>query len=84
MEGRPVRRLTQAKQEERRRLGLCYNCDEKFGRGHNRVCKRLFLLDSAIEDDTDDGATTDEDTAGEETPHFSLNAIAGVSFSDTM
>jgi len=84
MEGRPVRRLTQAEQEERRRLGLCYNCDEKFGRGHNRVCKRLFLLDSVIEDDTDDGAAADEDAAGEETPHFSLNAIAGVSFSDTM
>jgi hypothetical protein len=47
VEGRPVKRLTQAKQEERRRLGLYYNCDAKFGRGHNRVCKRLFLLDSA-------------------------------------
>ena len=44
VEGRPVKRLTQAEQEERRRLGLCYNCDEKFGRGHNRVCKCLFLL----------------------------------------
>ena len=84
VEGRPVRRLTQAKQEEHRRLGLCYNCDEKFGRGHNPVCKRLFLLDSIIEDDTDDGAAADEDAVGEETPHFSLNAIAGVSFSDTM
>jgi hypothetical protein len=33
VEGQPVKRLTQAEQEERRRLGLCYNCDEKFGRG---------------------------------------------------
>jgi len=61
VEGRPVRRLIQAEQEERRHLGLCYNCDEKFGRGHNQVCKRLFLLDSVIEDDTDDGAAADED-----------------------
>lgn len=38
VEGRSIRRLTQAEQEERRRLGLCYNDDEKFGRGHNRVC----------------------------------------------
>jgi hypothetical protein len=56
MEGRPVKRLTQAEQEERRRLGLCYNCDEKYGRGHNRVCKRLFLLDSVEEEDGDDDA----------------------------
>ena len=76
MEGRPVRRLTQAEQEERRRLGLCYNCDEKFGRGHNRVCKRLFLLEGAIEDEADDGATAGEED--EENPHFSLNAITGV------
>jgi hypothetical protein len=38
VEGRSIRRLTQAEQEERRRLGLCYNDDEKFGHGHNRVC----------------------------------------------
>ena len=84
VEGRLVHRLTQAKQEERHRLGLCYNCDEKFGRGHNRVCKRLFLLDNVIKDNTDDGATADKDAAGEEAPHFSLNAIARVSFNDTM
>jgi hypothetical protein len=51
VEGRPVKRLTQAEQEEHRRLGLCYNYDEKFGRGHNCVCKRLFLLDCAVEED---------------------------------
>ena len=79
VEGRPVKRLTQAEQEERRRLGLCYNCDEKFGRGHNRVCKRLFLLEGVVEDneDVEEGAT-------ETSPHFSLHAIAGVHFSDTM
>ena len=38
IEGRPVKRLSQAEMEERRRLGLCFNCNEKFGRGHNRVC----------------------------------------------
>ena len=33
IDGRPVKRLSQAEQEERRRLGLCYNCDEKYTRG---------------------------------------------------
>ena len=50
VEGRSIKRLTTVEQEERRRLGLCYNCDEKFVRGHNKVCKRLFLLDSLVDD----------------------------------
>jgi hypothetical protein len=82
-EGRPIKRLTQAEQEERRRLGLCYNCDDKFTRGHNRVCKRLFLLEGFEEDD---GVATDttEDVRTEDTPVFSLQALARVTFTDTM
>jgi len=54
IEGRQVKRLSQSEMEERRRLGLCFNCNEKFGRGHNRVCKHIFLLDLAEDDDDDD------------------------------
>ena len=36
VEGRPVKRLNQAKQDERRRLGLCFNYDERYSRGHNK------------------------------------------------
>ncbi|XP_066341688.1 uncharacterized protein [Miscanthus floridulus] len=79
VEGRPVKHLTQAEQEERRLLGLCYNCDQKFGWWHNRVCKRLFLMEGVVEDDEDI-----EEGATEMSPHFSLHAIAGVHFSDTM
>jgi hypothetical protein len=78
VEGRTIKRLSQAEQEERRRLGLCYNCDQKFARRNNRVCKRLFLLEGV--DEEDDG----EDAAPEDAPVFSLQAIAGVTFSDTM
>jgi len=46
VEGRPVKRLNQVEQDERRHLGLCFNCDEKYSRGHNKVCKRLFFVDS--------------------------------------
>lgn len=38
VEGRPVKCLSQTKMEERRRLGLYYNCNENFGCGHNKVC----------------------------------------------
>lgn len=56
VEGLPIKRLTQAEQEECRHLGLYCNCDEKFTRDHNRVCKRLFLLDGFEEED---GAATE-------------------------
>jgi len=47
----PFRRLTPAEQLERRRQGLCYNCDEPYVPGH--VCQRLFYLESGdyIEED---------------------------------
>jgi hypothetical protein len=84
VEGRPIKRLTQVEQEECCRLGLCYNCDDKFTRGHNRVCKRLFLLEGFEEEE--DGAATEtaEDMGTEDTPVFSLQALAEVAFSDTM
>jgi hypothetical protein len=53
------RRLTPAEQMERRRQGLCYNCDEPYVRGH--VCQRLFYLESA---DYVDDTFTPEDHAG--------------------
>jgi len=84
VEGRPVKRLTQAEQEERRRFGLCYNCDEKFGRGHNRVCKRLYLLDCAIDDEADTPALIEEDITADAAPHVSLHAVAGLRRNDTM
>jgi hypothetical protein len=50
------RRLTSEEQAERRRLGLCFNCDEKYSRGHNRFCRRIFFVDGVEIDDTDDAA----------------------------
>ena len=69
--------------EERRRLGLCFNCNEKFGRGHNRVCQRIFLLDLAPDDDDDDAASATDD-ASRADPQISLHAISGVRTSETM
>jgi hypothetical protein len=65
--------------EERRRLGLCFDCNEKFGRGHNRVCQRIFLIDLAVDADAD----ASDDTAADE-PIISVPAIAGVRTRETM
>lgn len=84
VEGRPIHCLTQAEQVEHCCLDLCYNCDEKFGRGNNRLFKRLCLLNGVIDDDTAMGTEANEEIIEEETPHYSLNTIVGVSFSNTM
>ena len=82
VEGRPVKRLSQAEQDERRRLGLCYNCDEKYTRGHNRVCKRLFYINGMdFSDDDDTGVTLEP---AEETPVFSLHVVEGVPTCNTV
>ncbi|XP_044418751.1 uncharacterized protein [Triticum aestivum] len=49
---RPFRRLTSAELLERRRQGLCFNCDEPYTPGH--ACPRLFYLEVAdyIPEDT--------------------------------
>jgi hypothetical protein len=74
------RRLTPEEQAERRRLGLCFNCDEKYSRGHNRFCRRIFFIDGVEIDDTGDAAAG----ADNEAPCFYLQALAGVPMADTM
>ena len=82
VEGRPIKRLSTAEQEECRRLGLCYNYDEKYTRGHNRVCRRIFYIDGVEITNTDDAAAAEGPDI--ETPIFSLHAVAGVLICDTM
>jgi hypothetical protein len=80
VDGKSAKGLSRPKQEEHHRQGLCFNCDEKYTRGHNRVWKRLFYVNGVeITDDNDTTAQTDIVT-----PVFSLHALAGVRISDTM
>lgn len=46
----PIRRLTPDEIASRRERGLCFNCDEKFHRGH-RCASKIFLLIADEEDD---------------------------------
>jgi hypothetical protein len=67
--------------EERCRLSLCFNCNEKFGRGHNQVCQRLLLLDLAAADDDTDAASVDPANPA---PKMLLHAVTGVHTNNTM
>jgi hypothetical protein len=51
---------------ERRRQGLCYNCDEQYVRGH--ICPRVFYLESSdyIDDDVFTAAEDAADAAADD------------------
>ncbi|XP_072151436.1 uncharacterized protein [Setaria viridis] len=76
------RRLTPDEMAERRRLGLCFNCNEKYTRGHNRFCRRLFFIEGVELEDTLDAA--DDEERDTEAPCFSLQVVAGVPMASTM
>ena len=73
--------------QERQEKGLCYNCDEKFTRGHRCVQKKLYLLDvdspPAREIFYDDG-DIQQLPAPEDQPKISLHALAEVTTPQTM
>ena len=41
----PIKRISPTQMEERKKKGLCYNCDDKWGVGHKCKNAMLFLLD---------------------------------------
>ena len=41
----PIKRISLAQMEERKKKGLCYSCDEKWGLGHKCKSAKLFLLE---------------------------------------
>lgn len=43
-----VRKLSPTELKDRRDKGLCFNCDDKFSRGHR--CKKLFLIEGVYEE----------------------------------
>jgi hypothetical protein len=69
------KRLSMEEQAERCRLGLYYNCNEPYSRGHNRVCRRIFYIDDV---------ELAEDEPAEEAPVYSLHAVVGVPVCDTL
>jgi hypothetical protein len=67
---------------ERRRLRLCFNCNEKYSRGHNRFCRRIFFVNGVeVSDEPSDEPTGAPDP---EAPCFSIQAVSGTPVADTM
>lgn len=77
--GRTTRRLSPEEMEERCRKGQCYNCNEKYVRGHNKTCKHLFTQVIVVGDEPGEEADDPRDE-----PHISLHAITGLAIGETM
>ena len=76
-----VKRMTSEELNERKRKGLCFKCNDKFGPGHR--CKKLFMIQAYFEGSDDDIDMEIEDTT-EENPAISLHAITGMRGPETM
>jgi len=78
----PIKRLNQSQLQERRALGLCYNCDEKFIPGHKCSTSHFILLLIDEEEDTKEPNLEEtepvEDTITQETndTYFQLSPQA--------
>ena len=89
---RAFKKLSPEEMAERRKQGLCYNCDEQYVRGHK--CARLFYLEASDyiveepEDSEESGqsttATAEPPPINTEAPRISLNAITGIRTATTM
>jgi hypothetical protein len=44
-------RLTPQQMDERRENGLCFNCDNKYSKGHKCSEKKVFYIDNEEEED---------------------------------
>ncbi|KAF8377757.1 hypothetical protein HHK36_031142 [Tetracentron sinense] len=55
-----IKRLTPVEAQERRKRGLCYNCDEKFHPGHKCKEQKLFLIDGPWLDEKDEARELEE------------------------
>jgi hypothetical protein len=75
---RPFKKLTPVQMAERRKKGLCYNCDEQYVHGHR--CPRLFYLE--VTDFEEDVST--EEVAEETELVISLHALTCIRSEDTM
>ncbi|KAL4601359.1 hypothetical protein ACB092_11G267500 [Castanea dentata] len=94
----PIKRISPAQMEERRKKGLCYNCDEKWASSHKCKNAMLFLLDyvELAQENTNSGVHITEleengyaDQIGQvrhdqEDLEITLYALSGIPTSGTM
>jgi hypothetical protein len=81
-------RLTPEHLEERKAKGLCFNCDNKYSKGHKCGEKKLFYIDCEEEEEQEQEPSQYENveaiSSEELTPTISCNALVGISTPQTL
>ena len=84
-------RLTPQQLEEKRVKGLCYNCDNKYTKGHKRAKRKLFHIDCEKEEENNQETSKEEDIHEEPTPekeemnlNISCSALARITTPQTL
>ena len=88
----PIKRISPAQMEDRKKKGLCYNCDDKWSPGHKCKSAKIFLLEgidlgldpqsgvkiTELEEDLGSSRAEKEDTnANPEEVEITLYALIG-------
>ena len=82
-------RFTPQQLEARKAKGLCFNCDNKYNKGHKCGEKKLFYIDCEEEEAQEQEQEPSQDenieaiSSKELTPMISCNALAGISTPQT-
>lgn len=79
----PTQRLTPQQLDERRAKALCFNCDNKYSKGHKCGEKKLFYIDCEGDKAKEQEPSQAEETE-EITPTISCHALAGISTPQTL
>lgn len=83
--GGHVRRLTPKDFDEKRAMGLCFGCDEKYFWGHVCTKKQLYMIE--LEDEEDEFVEAQQEMLPDDTPeefHILVHALSGIQSYKTM
>ena len=78
----PIKKLNVEELNERRRLELCFHCNEQYGPGHK--CKRLFSIQAVIDPEDDDVEMEIKSPLSPDLPSVLIYAISRVCDFKTM
>jgi hypothetical protein len=78
-----LKRLTPQQMDKRREKGLCFNCDNKYIKGHKCGDNKLFYIDYEEEQDHELELPQDIDLEGT-TPTIYWHALVGINIAQTL
>ena len=81
---RPPQRLTPQQLYERRAKGLCFNCDNKYSKGHKCGENKLFYIDCEEEEPKEEEAYQEEVSLEEFNPTIYCHALARIRTPQTL